>query len=72
MEDLRTNVGFIIIASERIDRQTEVVMGFNPRTSQYVTWLCHEGTNYSYGHYGDDFIITAEDFRRRVRKRLAV
>lgn len=68
MKALRTNVGFIIIATHRLSSDTECVLGFNPLTEQYVTWLCTDGNNYFWGHYGSDFIKASEDFRRRCQK----
>lgn len=67
-EGLRTNVGFIIIAAERMSSDTEVVFGFNPSTKQYVTWICGNGSNYFWGHYGDDFVKASDDFKRRCGK----
>lgn len=34
---MRENVGFMIIASKVRSDGVEVVMGFNPKTKQYVT-----------------------------------
>ena len=64
---IRENEGFIIIASKRTGLETEVVMGFNPQSSQYVTWLCYRGDDYNYGHYGTDFNKAVQDYRRRCR-----
>ena len=65
---LRTNVGFIIIASEHNSAGEEIVLGYNPGTNQYVTWVCYRGCDYNTGHYGTDFLKAADDFRRRCRR----
>lgn len=65
---LRTNVGFIIIASGRNLTGGEVVLGYNPSTLQYVTWLCHRGDDYTTGHYGTDFVKAVDDFKRRCSR----
>lgn len=67
-EKLRINVGFIIIAAERISSDTEVVLGFNPLTGQYATWMCVDGDNYFWGHYGTSFFKASDDFRRRCSR----
>ena len=63
--DIRSNVGFLIIASERNSAGEEIVLGYNPESKLYVTWLCLGGYDYNHGHYGPDFIAAVEDFRRR-------
>lgn len=70
MEDsrVRENEGFIIFAEKRIGCETEVVLGFNPASRQYVTWLCCRGDDYSFGHYGTDFDRAVRDYRRRCRE----
>lgn len=60
----RENVGFIIIGSERIGINEEIVFGVND--NQYVTWHCRNGEDYSNGHYGSSFMDAIEDFKRRV------
>ena len=60
----RENAGFIIIGSERIGINEEIVFGVND--SQYVTWHCRNGNNYSNGHYGNSFMDAIDDFKRRV------
>ena len=62
---MRENAGFMIIASKTRSDGVEVVMGFNPKTTQYVTWHCHNGNDYYYGHYGYEFEKAAADFIRR-------
>lgn len=67
-EKIRSNVGFIIIASERNRAGEEIVLGYNPEAKLYVTWLCLGGYDYNHGHYGSDFFNAVEDFRRRSQK----
>ena len=67
-EKIRSNVGFIIIASERNRAGEEIVLGYNPKDNCYVTWLCLGGYDYNHGHYGSDFFKAVEDFRRRFQK----
>ena len=62
---MRTNAGFIIIASHRLGFAKEVVLGYEPETGKYVTWLCFNGTDYNYGHYGTDFLKAVADYRKR-------
>ena len=38
MNTPRSNVGFIIIASERNSAGEEIVLGYNPEAQLYVTW----------------------------------
>lgn len=40
---MRVNAGFVIVASHRIDYETEVVLGVNEELTQYVTWECKNG-----------------------------
>ena len=63
---IRSNVGFIIIASERNRAGEEIVLGYNPEAQLYVTWLCLGGFDYNHGHYGPDFFKAVEDFKRRA------
>lgn len=65
---IRTNVGFIIIASRRNRAGEEIVLGYNPESKLYVTWLCLGGYDYNNGHYGPDFFKAVEDFRRRSQR----
>ena len=67
-EAMRENAGFMIIASKMRNDGVEVVMGFNPKTKQYVTWHCHNGNDYYYGHYGYEFEKAAADFIRRSKR----
>ena len=67
MPSLRTNVGFIIIASAMNSAGEEIVLGYNPESQLYVTWLCLGGYDYNHGHYGPDFFKAVEDFKRRCR-----
>lgn len=60
----RENAGFTIIGSERIGINEEIVFGMND--SQYVTWHCRNGKDYSNGHYGSSFMDAIDDFKRRV------
>lgn len=65
---MRTNVGFLIIASEKNSSGEEVVMGMKQVGDdyQYVTWICYNGNNYNHGHYfTNDFIRASQDFRAR-------
>ena len=62
---LRENVGFRIIASIEFNSNEEIVMGYNPGTGQYVTWLCLNGSDYNWGHYTDNLAIAFEDLLRR-------
>lgn len=62
---LRENVGFLIIASINFNANEEIVMGYNPSTGQYVTWMCLNGNNYNWGHYTDNLAIAFEDLLRR-------
>lgn len=63
----RENAGFIIIGSERIGINEEIVLGVNDsHWRQYVTWHCRNGNNYSNGHYGSSFMDAIDDFKRRV------
>lgn len=45
--DIRSNVGFLIIASERNSAGEEIVLGYNPDSKLYVTWLCLGGYDYN-------------------------
>ena len=63
---IRSNVGFIIIASERNRAGEEIVLGFDPESQLYVTWLCLGGYDYNNGHYESDFFKAVEDFKRRA------
>lgn len=65
---IRSNVGFIIIASERNRAGEEIVLGYNPEANLYVTWLCLGGYDYNHGHYGSDFFKAVDDFRRRSER----
>lgn len=63
----RENAGFIIIGSERIGINEEIVLGVNDsHWRQYVTWHCRNGNNYSNGHCGSSFMDAIDDFKRRV------
>lgn len=62
---IRENVGFIILASAPNKAGEEIVLGYNPDSELYVTWLCLGGHNYNHGHYGPDFLKAVEDFKRR-------
>ena len=63
----RENAGFIIIGSERVGINEEIVFGMNnSHWRQYVTWHCRNGNNYSNGHYGSSFMDAIDDFKRRV------
>lgn len=64
--EIRENVGFEIIASHRIGINEEIVFGYNRVSGQYVTWMCSNGDNYYYGHYGTDFIKAVDDYKRRI------
>lgn len=61
----RKNVGFTIVASVGFNSNEEIVLGFNPLTGQYVTWLCLNGSDYNWGHYTDNLAIAFEDLLRR-------
>lgn len=65
---MRTNVGFIIIASALNRAGEEIVLGFHPHYQEYATWLCYDRDDYNNGHYGFDFFKAVEDFKRRVEK----
>lgn len=65
---MRVNAGFVIVATHRIDSETEVVLGVNEELTQYVTWECKDGSNYYWGHYGVDFLKAAKDFKRRCKR----
>lgn len=64
---MRTNVGFIIIASALNRAGEEIVLGYHPQNQEYVTWLCYGGHDYNHGHYGFDFFKAVEDFKRRLK-----
>lgn len=65
---IRSNVGFIIIASERNRTGEEIVLGYNPEANWYVTWLCLGGYDYNHGHYGSDFFQGSRRFQKEISK----
>lgn len=64
---MRTNSGYFIIASKVVEKDVEVVFGWNLETGQYVTWKCFSGKDYRWGHYfwEDEFTKAAVDFAER-------
>lgn len=64
---MRTNAEYIIIASKEVEKDMEAVFGWNPETSQYVTWMCFGGQDYRWGHYfwGDELLEAARDYEKR-------
>ena len=67
---MRTNVGFIIIASDKNESGDEIVLGCYPFDNgyKYVTWVCFNGDDYNFGHYFTDINEAVEDYNRRLRK----
>lgn len=65
---IRENVGFIIMASRMSRYKGEIVLGFNPTSSQYVTWQYDAKSGYNYGHYFSEFFTAVEDFKYRGEK----
>ena len=52
---VRTNAGYTIIETVRIDEHLEIVLGRMETSlgTMYVTWQCSDGDNYFWGHYFD-------------------
>ena len=65
---MRENAGFTIIASEKIGAGQEVVLGWNAKTGQYVTWKWDKYGGYDYGAYfgSNGFVQACESYFRRA------
>lgn len=64
---MRENVGFIIVAAKDF-QDFEIVLGYNPKTHQYVTWKYDALGGYNYGYYTSHFLKAVEDYKDRIRK----
>ena len=66
---MRTNAGFVIIASEKNNRDEEIVLGCHPFDNgyKYVTWTCYNGNDYNFGHYFTDINKAVRDYNARVK-----
>ena len=51
MGEIRVHAGYEIIESIKIN-EVEFVLGKRLKGhQQFVTWICHNGTDYNFGHY---------------------
>lgn len=66
---MRTNAGYEIIASIRINETEEIVLGYMKSKicgDMYVTWDCTYKDNYFWGHYFNDFEEARNDMILRA------
>lgn len=70
MDITRENAGFRILLSKTVGDGLEVVLGQRLPDGWYVTWLCSNGTDYSWGHYFDDtqLLNALRDFIERSER----
>lgn len=69
---IRTNQGYRIVETVRINTSLEVVMAQNETRfgTQYVTWQCENAVDYFWGHYFSDYDAARRDLFKRVLKLL--
>ena len=68
MDELRSNVGFIIQEKTKTGMNEEVVIGYNPRnTHKFVTWICYRGNDYNHGHYFENIEKAVQDYKARIK-----
>ena len=66
-EAVRSNAGYEIVRSLRIDSTHEIVIGLNPDApSKYVVWDCINGENYHTGFYCLNFRQALRDMADRI------
>lgn len=69
-ETPRENAGFTIIAAQRVDSITEIVLGRRESDGEYVTWVCYCQTDYNWGHYfgPEQLVDSMKDFIARCEQ----
>ena len=65
---IRTNQGYRIVETVRINTSLEVVMAQNETRfgTQYVTWQCENAVDYFWGHYYTDSRQAEADLSQRA------
>ncbi len=69
MEEKRTNAGYTILQEARFGKK-ELVLGenLNNPASPYVTWLCSDRQEYTWGHYFNNYCKAMADWCDRVKE----
>lgn len=65
----RENAGYIITESIMV-KNTEFVLGEEPKTGMCVTWECRNGTDYYWGHYTENRYEALKDLCERAIKEI--
>ena len=60
----RSCAGYVITQSIKV-KDTEFVLGENPKTGMCVTWHCKIGDNYFWGHYCENYYAALKDLCER-------
>lgn len=68
---MRINAGYIIIYSSQVRPDTEIVLGYDNQSNEYVTWICCDRKHYFWGHYFPNNEADAlEDLANRIREEM--
>ena len=62
----RTNANYNILATKRINPETEIALGYNPISELYVCWTCYYGIDFRAGVYSDDVVEVLCEFCKRA------
>jgi len=69
----RTNAGYTIIETARVNSRLEIVLGRMETSlgTMFVTWQCLNGDNYFWGHYfRDNHTAARRDLEERLQSEL--
>lgn len=65
------NQGYFIVAHENYGGEGEhvfyIVLGYNPKTKQYVTWDCVDLRSFFWGHYFENELHAKKDYHDRLK-----
>ena len=70
----RTNAGYTIIEAACVNNRLEIALGRKETSlgTVFVTWQCHDGDNYFWGHYfNGDPDAARRDMLERLQAELA-
>lgn len=69
-ESVRQHDGYTILQAQTVGNK-EIVLGENLNAPDpYVTWICHNGTDYNFGHYCRSIFSASRNFMERVNQEL--
>lgn len=64
------NAGYFITKYEQYGSEEErkfyIVLGYNPKSNQYVTWDCVNLVSFFWGHYFDNETHALKDYHERL------